>query len=52
MVGRSGERGIEFDILQGQDIPLNTDLMDMLRNNMISSTGVPSVIMNYINEAD
>ena len=51
-VGRSGERGIEFDILQGQDIPLNTDLMDSLRNNMISATGVPSVIMNYINEVD
>jgi len=39
LVGRSGERGIEFDILQGQDIPLNTDLMEMLRNNMISGTG-------------
>lgn len=51
-VGRSGERGIEFDILQGQDIPLNTDLMESLRNNMISATGVPSVIMNYINEVD
>lgn len=51
-VGRSGERGIEFDILQGQDIPMNTDMMEMLRNNMINGTGVPSVIMNYINEAD
>lgn len=51
-VGRSGERGIEFDILQGQDVPMNTDLMEMLRTNMINGTGVPSVIMNYINEAD
>lgn len=51
-VGRSGERGIEFDILSGQDVPLNTDLMEMLRTNMINGTGVPSVIMNYINEAD
>jgi len=51
-VGRSGERGIEFDILQGQDVPLNTDLMEMLRTNMVNGTGVPSVIMNYINEAD
>lgn len=50
--GRSGERGIEFDILSGQDIPLNTDLMEMLHQNMINSTGCPSVIMNYINEAD
>lgn len=52
MVGRSGERGIEFDILQGQDIPMNTELMEMLRNNMISATGVPSAIMNYVNEVD
>lgn len=52
MVGRSGERGIEFDILQGQDVPLNTELMEMLRNNMISATGVPSAIMNYVNEVD
>ena len=31
---------------------MNTDLMEMLRSNMINGTGVPSVIMNYINEAD
>lgn len=51
-VGSSGERGIEFEILSGQDIPLNTDLMEMLRSGAITSTGVPSVIMNYVNEAD
>jgi hypothetical protein len=51
-VGRSGEHGIDFDILAGQDVQLNTDLMDMLRTGFISATGVPSVIMNYINEAD
>ena len=39
LVGRSGERGIEFDILQGQDVPLNTDLMEMLRTNMVNGTG-------------
>jgi len=50
--GRSGERGIEFDILSGQDIPLNTDLMEMLHQNMVNGTGCPSVIMNFINEAD
>lgn len=51
-VGRSGERGIETEILGGQDIPLNTELMEMLKSSYISSTGVPAVIMNYINEAD
>ncbi len=51
-VGRSGDRGIEFDVIGGQDVQLNTELMEMLRTNMINGTGVPSVIMNYINEAD
>lgn len=50
--GRSGEKGIDFDILSGQDIQLNTDLMEKLWTNMINGTGVPSVIMNFINEAD
>jgi DNA-binding ferritin-like protein (Dps family) len=51
-VGRSGEKGIDFDILAGQEVQLNTELMEMLERGMISATGVPSVIMNYINEAD
>lgn len=51
-VGKSGEKAIEFDILSGQDIQLNTDLMDMLRTNMVNSTDVPSVYMDFINEAD
>ena len=51
-VGRTGEKGMEFDVLAGQDIQLNTDLMEMLKTSYINGTGVPSVIMNYINEAD
>lgn len=51
-VGESGDRNLEFDILSGQDIQLNTELMDMLRTAFINGTGVPSVIMNYVNEAD
>jgi hypothetical protein len=39
-------------ILAGQDIPMNTDFMEMLERSAINGTGVPSVIMNYINEAD
>lgn len=50
--GRSQEKGMEFDILQGQDVQLNNDLMEMLRQGYINATGVPSVIMQYINEAD
>lgn len=51
-VGKSGERGLEFEILQGQDVQLNTDLMEFLRKNMINNTGVPAVILSYMEEAD
>lgn len=50
--GTQGERGITTDILSGQDVQLNTELMEMLITNAINATGVPSVIMSYINEAD
>ena len=51
-MGRSGERGYETEILQGQEVQLNTELMELLRNSYILGTGVPSAIMNYLNEAD
>ena len=51
-VGKSGERGIETEILSGQDVQLNSDLMEMLKKSYITGTGVPDVLMNYINEAD
>lgn len=51
-VGKSNERGIETEILQGQDVQLNSDLLEMLKKAYISGTGVPDVLMNYINEAD
>jgi hypothetical protein len=51
-IGRSGEKGIDFDVIAGQDVQLNTELMEMLRTSFINATGVPSVIMNYVNEAD
>lgn len=51
-VGRSGERPIETDILQGQDVQLNSDLLEMLKNSYILATGVPAAIVNYLNEAD
>ena len=51
-MGRGNDRGIETEILQGQDIQLNTELMEMLKTAYILGTGVPSAIMNYLNEAD
>ncbi len=50
--GTQNERGIETDILSGQDVSLDTELMEMLLTNMINATGVPSVFMSYVNEAD
>jgi hypothetical protein len=50
--GRNGEKGFETEILQGQEVQLNNDLMELLRNSYILGTGVPSAIMNYLNEAD
>ena len=50
--GRSGERPIETEILAGQDVQLNTELLEMLKNAYILGTGVPAAIVNYMNEAD
>ena len=50
--GRSGERPIETEILSGQDVQLNNDLLEMLKNAYITGTGVPAAILNYLNEAD
>ena len=51
-VGKSGERAMETEILSGQEVQLNTELMELLRNSYILGTGVPSAIINYLNEAD
>ena len=50
--GRSGERPIETDILSGQEVQLNSELLEMLKNAYILGTGVPAAIVNYLQEAD
>ena len=50
--GRSGERPIETEILSGQDVQLNTELLEMLKNAYIVGTGVPAAIINYLNEPE
>jgi hypothetical protein len=50
--GRSNERPIETEILSGQDVQLNSDLLEMLKNSYILGTGVPAAIVNYLNEAE
>ena len=49
---KNGDRPIESEVLQGQDVQLNSDLLGLLRSAYILGTGVPSAIMNYLNEAD
>lgn len=51
-VGASNERGLDFDTMQGQDVEIHNEFMDGLLRKAVNATGVPSVIMNYINEAD
>lgn len=51
-VGKSGDRPVETEILSGQDVQINNELMELLRNSYILGTGVPAAIMNYLNEAD
>ena len=51
-MGKNGEKNIEFDILSGQDVQLNTDLMEMLRKNMITNSGVPAVLSSLMEEAE
>ena len=50
--GRSGERAIETEIVSGQDIKINNEFLEWLRSAYILATGVPSAIINYLNEAD
>ena len=51
-VGANGERSFEIEVMQGQDIPLDTPLLELLRKGMISNTGCPSAMINYLEEVD
>lgn len=51
-VGKSGERAVEFDVLAGQDIQMDTEFIQFLRKGMINGTDVPSVILEYNDSAD
>ncbi len=51
-MGKSGEKAIEAEILSGQSVELNNDLMELLRKSMITNTGVPSAIINAFDEVD
>lgn len=40
-LGTDDKRGIDFEVLPGQDVQLHTDLLEMLRNNAIIATDTP-----------
>lgn len=50
--GRNNERPMETEILSGQDVQLNTELLEMLKNAYILACGVPNTMINYLSEAD
>lgn len=51
-MGKNGEKNIEAEILSGQSVELNNDLMELLRKAMITNIGVPSAIINAFDEVD
>lgn len=49
---RNGDRLIDFETQEGQDVNLDTDMERFLEKLAILGTGVPSVIMEYTDAAD
>lgn len=51
-IGKNGERGIDFDIMEGQRVDTHDELLESLKQNAINATSVPSVILNFVDQAD
>ena len=49
---RSGNRLVEFETQEGQNIDLSSDYEQNLEKQAIMGTGVPSVIMEYVGQTD
>lgn len=50
---QSGESPVRFEIMQGQDIPVKTELMEMLENMALNPTGVPlEAVQTRLNQVD
>lgn len=50
--GKNGEKLVEFETMEGQDIDLNTPFEEMLKKMAVLGTGVPSVLMEYVDQVD
>lgn len=51
-VGMNGDRAFDIEQLSGTQISLNDELLESLRKWMISNSGCPSAMMNYLDEVD
>ena len=51
-VGANGERAFDIEQLPGVQVDMDSDLMQLLRKAMISTTGCPSAMINYLEEVD
>lgn len=51
-VGQSDVRPVDIDIVSGQDVQLDTPFMEELKKQYLNGTGVPSVLQEYIDQAD
>lgn len=49
---RNGDRLVDFETQEGQQVDLSTDLENWLEKLAIMGTGVPSVILEYTDAAD
>ena len=50
--GRDGTNLVDFEIMDGQNIDMNPEYENKLEQMAILGTGTPSVIMEYIGQAD
>ena len=51
-MAKNGDRLIEFETQEGQEVDMNTPMEEYLEKLAILGTGVPSVIMEYTDAAD
>lgn len=51
-LGPGGDRAFDVEVMQGQQYDLDTPLMEMLKKGMISNTGCPSAMINFMDEVD
>lgn len=51
-MARNGDRLIDFEVQEGQEVDMRTPMEEYLEKLTILGTGVPDVIMEYTNAAD